>query len=165
MHIKYRYMRSDVNSTATKLESKSATLVKSLDALAADGVVRSANLTAVYAENANQVVDTWWTLPDLLIAKYADGYLNDGSSIPYPDAWLNLTNFVHGPPPVPCPPCPCTPSYSPTCSQCCGKGAATVVGRRTTAAEDEERTLRGCIRGCDAAMSGTYRTCVQRCST
>jgi len=42
-----------------------------------------------------------WALPDIIIAKYADGYLSDGDALGYPDWWLKAVGYEHGPPPPP----------------------------------------------------------------
>ncbi|MFN0031776.1 MAG: dipeptidase [Flavobacteriales bacterium] len=59
-------------------------------------------LTKLCIANAQSVVKRWWSLADMLIAKYSDGYLNnpgtDGVvSIGYPADWLGKTDYSDGP--------------------------------------------------------------------
>jgi hypothetical protein len=66
-------------------------------------------LTEACKENANLVLDSWWSLAGELVAKYSDGYLNlpDGEyatppieptrNIGYPSWWLDKTNYSEGP--------------------------------------------------------------------
>ena len=42
-----------------------------------------------------------WTLPDTLIVKYADNWLNDGEPLGYEDEWLKEVGYENGPPPPP----------------------------------------------------------------
>ena len=109
--------------------------------------------------NANAVLAAFVALPDKLIAKYADGWLNDGGwgALAYPDAWMKGVGYGQGPPDVPCPPCPCTPLTSPQCSSCCGNHTAAAV-----ATPDEQCGLPQCISECDAQATG-YRHCVREC--
>ena len=187
MHIKYSYMRADVNKSQLATEAASAAIVARLDQEVLDYIARSnhgggggdvrnvqlpaatvANLTAAYTANAKAVVAHWWTLPDTLIALYADGFYNDSYavSLPYTDNWLRESGFEDGPGDTPCPPCPCFPKTSPQCSACCGKDASgggggvgqSISGGGAGSCND----LRGCVRGCDAQGHG-YRQCVREC--
>ena len=63
-------------------------------------------LTNQFAQHANAVVNTWWTLFDTLLFKYADGWDNEptlGVAIGYPAWWLQKVGYKHGPPPVAAP--------------------------------------------------------------
>jgi len=93
---KFKYMYQDISAMQTALEEQSAALVKNLDAH-----YTGTNLTKAYMDNANTVVSQWWTLPDTLIGKYADGY----NTPVYPDWWLEAVGYQNGPPsPPPEPP-------------------------------------------------------------
>merc|ERR1712137_723727 len=50
---------------------------------------------------AARVLDSFWKLPDLIITKYADGWLSDGDALGYPDWWLKAVGYENGPPPPP----------------------------------------------------------------
>eukprot|EP00040_Diaphanoeca_grandis_P015474 m.79016 g.79016 ORF g.79016 m.79016 type:complete len:612 (+) comp25171_c0_seq3:189-2024(+) len=166
MHIKYNYMREDVNQTQIETESASGKLVEKIDkaymATSTTANNTSANITAMYIQNAENVLSTFQALPDMLLEKYADGWLNDASSIPYSDTWLNLTDFSHGPGPVPCPPCPCTPTTSPQCTKCCKGNISTQVEH--TPPPTKKCNLRDCIAQC-SDLTTAYRECVSSCTT
>ena len=53
--------------------------------------------------NAENVTKAWWTLPDMLIFRYADGFYNNSEPLAYSDAWLTdkEVGYVTGPPPPP----------------------------------------------------------------
>ncbi|MGB5708417.1 MAG: C69 family dipeptidase [Arenicellales bacterium] len=55
-------------------------------------------------EHAGEVLENWWHLAELLIAKYSDGYINKPAmdreyavDIGYPAHWLASTNYYQGP--------------------------------------------------------------------
>jgi len=66
-------------------------------------------ITEEYTSNANAIRDSLFTLADELLFRYADGYVNEVdahgtfhvTTTPYPDWWLNATDYSSGPPPVP----------------------------------------------------------------
>jgi len=45
-----------------------------------------------------------WALPDYLIVKYADNWLNDRDALGYSDDWLKAVGYTEGPPPPPAEP-------------------------------------------------------------
>jgi len=69
----------------------------------------TAKITEEYTSNANTIRDSLFTLADELLFRYADGYVNEVdahgtfhvTTTPYPDWWLNATDYSSGPPPVP----------------------------------------------------------------
>merc|ERR1712107_921182 len=56
-------------------------------------------LSSAYGHHAGDVLHAFWNLSTQLVAKYADGYLNDGAPMGYPDWWLRAVGYEHGPPP------------------------------------------------------------------
>ena len=66
-------------------------------------------ITQFCDDNAASVLKRWWSMADILIAKYSDGYINlpDGKiatpesekvrMIGYPSWWLDKTNYKDGP--------------------------------------------------------------------
>ena len=78
------------------------------------GLLGAQYLAARSAADAAAVLEAWWALPDHLMEKFADGWLDDGASMGYPDAWLKRAGWEEGPPPPPkdpsLPHC-CQPSF------------------------------------------------------
>uniref|UniRef100_A0A7S0I5M6 Uncharacterized protein n=1 Tax=Phaeocystis antarctica TaxID=33657 RepID=A0A7S0I5M6_9EUKA len=78
------------------------------------GLLGAQYLSARSAADAAAVLEAWWALPDQLMEKFADGWLDDGAPMGYPDAWLKRVGWQEGPPPPPkdptLPHC-CQPSY------------------------------------------------------
>ena len=62
-------------------------------------------LTKAFSDNAASVVARWWKLFDVLLFKYADGWLNEpgnlGQALSYPDWWLKKVGYQNGPPSIP----------------------------------------------------------------
>ncbi len=58
-------------------------------------------ITKFSKKQAKHVFRRWWQLADVLVAKYAEGYLNPPQGplqeIGYPSTWLRSTNYAHGP--------------------------------------------------------------------
>mmetsp|Transcript_27745 Transcript_27745/g.79485 ORF Transcript_27745/g.79485 Transcript_27745/m.79485 type:complete len:601 (+) Transcript_27745:79-1881(+) len=100
--MKYSYAMKDVRITQAKLESEGLALVKKLDALP-HGKESTGLINKAYAEHAARILREFWSLPDLLVEKYADGWLEDKSSLGYPDWWLEAVGYQNGPPPPPPP--------------------------------------------------------------
>jgi len=63
--------------------------------------VDAAALAARADAHAQEVLAAWWALPDQLMEKFADGWLNDGDAMGYPDKWLSKVGWGEGPPPPP----------------------------------------------------------------
>jgi dipeptidase len=89
---KFNYMYQEISAVQTSLENKGKELVAFLDQH-----YKTENITEAYITNAQHVVSDFWTLPDTLICKYADGY----NTPPYPDWWLTAVGYAAGPPPPP----------------------------------------------------------------
>jgi dipeptidase len=96
--IKYKYAMQDVAALQTELESDGLALVASLDA---QGVLDAGRLDEAYRLHADRVLQGFWALADTIIERYADGYLDDKTSIGYPDWWLDSVGYKNGPPAVP----------------------------------------------------------------
>ncbi len=61
-----------------------------------------AKITELCEDNANMIIIRWRILANLLIAKYADGYMNlpgqpEAVNIGYSSEWLNVTDYKNGP--------------------------------------------------------------------
>ena len=58
-------------------------------------------LTTYCKDRGNQVVDEWWKLAWLLVAKYDDGYINSpenmAKEVGYPDDWYKTPEWLDGP--------------------------------------------------------------------
>ena len=78
------------------------------------GLLGAQYLAARSAADAAAVLEAWWAPPDQLMEKFADGWLDDGAPMGYPDFWLKRVGWQEGPPPPPkdptLPHC-CQPSY------------------------------------------------------
>ncbi len=52
-------------------------------------------------ENAEPVVERWWSLADILIARYDDSYVNSPDDmvveVGYPQWWLDKAGYSGGP--------------------------------------------------------------------
>jgi len=88
------------------------------------GLLGARYLAARSAADAAAVLEAWWALPDQLMERFADGWLDDGAPMGYPDAWLKRVGWQEGPPP---------PPKDPALPHCCQPSflrgaAATVVG-------------------------------------
>jgi len=99
--IKYSYAMSDVRAAQQLLENAGIEMVSALDAEARLGGASSSEINERAAALAEQVLSTCWSLPDLIISKYADGWLHDGDALGYPDWWLKAVGYENGPPPPP----------------------------------------------------------------
>eukprot|EP00039_Didymoeca_costata_P018994 m.335837 g.335837 ORF g.335837 m.335837 type:complete len:600 (-) comp17689_c0_seq1:79-1878(-) len=158
MQIKFSHMSQYVMNMSVSLEKNSSDLVASMDSLVTSSN-QMPNITTVFTDNANAIVEKFWSLPDQLIMLYADGFYNDSYSISYPDEWINGTNYVSGPPQAPCPPCPCTPITSPQCSSCC-KGEEKMTGKETPSI----CVFRECVTRCSQHEDDLkYRSCIAKC--
>ena len=108
MDLKFSYMVKDVREAQRSLEGSARVAVE--DAAAAfekDGSTEA--LTAALARVAKLNLAAVADLFDLLMFKYADGYITtitpEGglqvSAEAYPDWWLKAVGYTQGPPPVP----------------------------------------------------------------
>lgn len=99
--IKYNHAMSDVRRVQEFLENAGKDLVAALDAEARAGQADASLLNEEVNYLAVRVLDSFWALPDLIVAKYADGWLQDGDALGYPDWWLKAVGYESGPPPPP----------------------------------------------------------------
>jgi len=99
--IKYSYAMADVKEERNVLESDGAELIADLDKVARAGALDSKEVNQKIVGLAKTVLSKWWELPDFIVAKYADGWLNDGKALGYPDWWLKAVGYENGPPPPP----------------------------------------------------------------
>lgn len=118
-NLKWSYMIKDITKRQDELEQASLELVAS---------IQSENLEVVeeaFAENADSIVKSLWSLSDELMFRYADGFRNfaqaeinqDGGEtfeiLGYPKWWLEAVGFKDGPPPPPTKPKCCNPPKNP----------------------------------------------------
>lgn len=98
---KIRYDRAinDVRKVQAALEAEGVAMVLRLDNTS--GAVGAAEFDRASDELAANIMKTYWELPDQLVFKYADGFLNDGKPLGYPDWWLKQVGYERGPPAVP----------------------------------------------------------------
>jgi len=105
--LKYNYMIKDLNSKRDNLEQKAFDYQPELEAMAlkaweAGDYEKTVNMLTEYSDNnADQVLDAWWTLSEDIYLKYNDGYLNTeagiAQSIFYPTWWLKEVGYTNGP--------------------------------------------------------------------
>jgi len=131
--MKYSYAMEDVKSERDVLEAAGAEMVADLD----EAMPGATTVNQKVAELAQTVLSTWWGLPDTIVSKYADGFLNDGEALGYPDWWLRAVGYENGPPPPP----------SQTVSS--GSSALDVV------------RLEQCVRSCP--VGDRFAPCMQSC--
>jgi len=122
-------------------------------------------LTKEMSDFAERVVREWWKLPDYLIQKYADGYLEDAKPLGYPEGWLTMAKYAEGPP---------QPPAEPKLPHCCNPTTdryyehphqAAVRARGSAFVPQCNGGLRVCISNCGTeADEAAYAQCVQRCS-
>jgi len=134
--IKYSHAMQDVRTLQTQLETEAQQLVAHWDAQAAQRKIDVEDLNAAYAEFATHVVQSYWKLPDKIVAKYADGWLDDGKPMGYPDWWLKSVGYSLGPPPP--------PKEPPLTASLC-----------------DDASVRGCISACTPRG---FAACAARCT-
>ena len=93
----------DILPLQSELEEKSMQLVSEWDSLVKFSRTNEieTQLTRACHNNASEILDKWRELSDVLIAKYANGYLNLSGKPPldigYPTSWLPHTDYAQGP--------------------------------------------------------------------
>jgi dipeptidase len=105
--LNYQRMCSvDIRPLQAELEIAGERVLADWDERAARGELDAGAMTELAGRQAQTLVDRWWGLADLLVAKYSDGYVNGGPSRPqntapapvgYPSHWLGKTNYALGP--------------------------------------------------------------------
>jgi len=122
--MKYSYAMQDVRELQTRLEDEGEQLVRKLDSAPST----PESLNAAYAKHATRVVEAFWAMPDKLMQKYADGWLEDGSTLGYPAEWLRAVGYQNGPPQPPAEPglaVLCDDSFMQSCiGDCSAEGFA-----------------------------------------
>jgi len=93
--MKYSAAMNDVRALQSKLESKGEEIVFGLQAAA------DADVNIAIGDHAEQVLQAFWDLSDELMARYSDGWAQDGSAPGYPDWWLKAVGYQDGPPAPP----------------------------------------------------------------
>ncbi|MCF6331875.1 MAG: C69 family dipeptidase [Draconibacterium sp.] len=97
INLKYSYMISDVQKIQKKLETKALSRQDSVETevleIYKSNPEKAVQILEDYSINtANNVVDEWRELGQMLVVKYIDGYINDekgsGQSVGYPKDWL-----------------------------------------------------------------------------
>jgi dipeptidase len=104
--LKYSYMIRDINALQDSIELAELAQMRELEEKVVPmypGITgMAANwLTEFSISNAEAVVSRWWSLADMLIAKYDDGYVNTPGStafeVGYPQWWLDEVGYADGP--------------------------------------------------------------------
>merc|ERR1719356_1781002 len=88
----------DVRAVQSKFEAEGRELVALHDTAK---VLNATELNRAYAAHATNVLKAFWALPDQIVKKYADGWLDDATELAYPDWWLRSVGYTEGPPPPP----------------------------------------------------------------
>lgn len=110
MDLKWKYMVRDVAAAQHALEAVAgAAAVEAADqkckGLALGSGALAACVDDVYGAHAEKANEAWWRLSDVLMFKYADGWVNElpksADSTGYPAWWLHAVGYADGPPPVP----------------------------------------------------------------
>jgi dipeptidase len=103
--------KTDIIPLQHKLEEKGMEFIKELDEMVGVKNTKEAReiVTEQCNQNADKVIELWWELADMLIAKYSDGLINlpfGNYTTPhtgtvreagYPSWWLDKTNYREGP--------------------------------------------------------------------
>lgn len=106
-----RMTRNDILPLQQELERESFEFVANMDKIMVDPPKSAPLILGQKATaNSNRMLKRWWDLGDMLIAKYADGYINLPNGrysepapgtmpieVGYPSSWLDKTNYRQGP--------------------------------------------------------------------
>mmetsp|Transcript_94465 Transcript_94465/g.244409 ORF Transcript_94465/g.244409 Transcript_94465/m.244409 type:complete len:611 (-) Transcript_94465:350-2182(-) len=146
--IKYAYAMEDVKKIQSQFEADGVSLVKLLDAMPLSSAPFDAAkvLNKALATHADQVLNAFWSLPETIVEKYADGWLEDKTALGYPDWWLKAVGYQDGPPPPP--PQPSQKAEMSKEPQSCNDDA---VHRCVSACHSQgfARCAAECVKGCD----------------
>ncbi len=97
-NLRYSYMIKDIQKVQSEIEGIQFAQQNAIESAAAkflkeDPQMVPKYLTKYCVDNAEMTVQKWWSLGDLLIAKYNDGYIQDekgrAHEVGYPQDWLN----------------------------------------------------------------------------
>lgn len=99
--LKFSYMIEDIKTKYQEFEGEFFAQQPIIEAKAVELYKKDPQqakkyLTEYSNTSLQKVVDDWWALGELLIAKYNDGYLNlpeTAKSVGYPQEWLDATTF------------------------------------------------------------------------
>jgi len=145
--IKYSYAMQDVRALQNRLEAEGEALVAQLDGMSPQA--NAAILNEAYAKHAARAHQAFWALPEQLVQKYADGWLQDQSPLGYPDWWLRAVGYQEGPPPPPKQPVP-------------GTQAASVASvKKLGASKCSDLEVQQCVRSCFAER---FTLCASSCT-
>lgn len=97
--LKYSYAMHDVRSLQDKLETEGQALIAVLDMFGPG--VDPALLNKALSQHAENILSACWALPDTIVSRYADGWMQDKDTLSYPEWWLKAVGYEYGPPPPP----------------------------------------------------------------
>jgi len=104
--LKYSYMIKDIMAKQDEIELAEIEGLKNMDeralVLYKASPAHARKLLTEYCENqANRVVDEWWSFAWRLVARYDDGYVNEpgkmAQEVGYPDEWYGKSDWSKGP--------------------------------------------------------------------
>ena len=103
--LKFSYMKQDIIDVQQKFEKQALQDTASIDETALSLFKNDPSeavlfLTQFCTTNGENVLHAWRELSDLLIVKYADGYVNIpklSDSVGYPKTWLKSVQYQKGP--------------------------------------------------------------------
>lgn len=104
--VKYSYIIKDIQQKQNEIEHAELEGIKMTDQQAlelykTDPEKARELLTTYCKDQGNQVVDEWWKLVWLLVARYDDGYISSpedmAKEVGYPDDWCKTSEWPDGP--------------------------------------------------------------------
>ncbi len=104
--LKYSYMIKDIREKQNEIETAIIDSLAKIDSEALEAYQKdpdkAVELISHYCEKqAQSVVDKWWELAWLLVARYDDGYVNYpgemAQEVGYPDEWYDGSEWKDGP--------------------------------------------------------------------
>ncbi len=98
--LKFSYIIQDIQALQSEFENEFLTNQPFVEKVAMEIYKESPELAMEYLTNyscglANRVVDRWWKLPDEIMFKYYDGFVNL-TSVGYPTWWLEAVGYGEG---------------------------------------------------------------------
>lgn len=104
--IKYSYIIKDIRQKQDEIELAEIESIRKMDqealSLHKKDPAKARELLTTFCETqANQVVEDWWKLAWILVARYDDGYVNMpgkmAQEVGYPEDWYPKTDWSNGP--------------------------------------------------------------------
>ncbi len=104
--LKYSYIIKDIQKMQDEIETALIDSIGIMDMKAAElyksDPEKAIEMITEYCEKqANETVREWWSFAWLLVAKYADGYVNTpgamAKEVGYPDDWYQKSSWPQGP--------------------------------------------------------------------